>query len=164
MKIFKASFDKLTLIISFVFISFIVVLFILNLINNSLFLPQANFSLSLGFYFLAILFLYILLFIPKYYSVDASAISIHRPIFSFKINRSEIAACSVILNGEMRGVIRVAGNGGLFGYTGFFWNTKYGTMRWFATQRKNYVLIEKTNGNKIVITPDEPEKFIEALG
>lgn len=90
-------------------------------------------------------------------------IIVNRLILPFKINRKEIAKCSIVSKKEMSGTYRTFGNGGLFGYTGYFRNTKFGNMRWFATQRKNYVLIEKSNGKKIVITPDIPEDFIEAL-
>ncbi len=59
----------------------------------------------------------------------------------------------------MTGTYRILGNGGLFGYTGYYRNSTFGNMRWFATQRKNYILIEKNNGQKIIITPDEPDFF-----
>ena len=98
------------------------------------------------------------------FMLNWSLVIINRPVSLFKINRIEIAKCSIVSKKEMSGTIRTFGNGGLFGYTGYYRNAKFGTMRWFATQRKNYVLIEKINGKKIIITPDEPENFIAALG
>jgi hypothetical protein len=56
--------------------------------------------------------------------------------------------------------VRVFGVGGFFGYFGKFANTKLGTMIWYATPKDNIVLVEMLNNKKIILTPDEPEKFV----
>lgn len=50
---------------------------------------------------------------------------------------------------------RTLGNGGLFGYYGKFSNENYGDMRWYATRRDNYLMIETNANQKIVLTPDD---------
>jgi hypothetical protein len=36
-------------------------------------------------------------------------------------------------------------------------------MTWYCTQRKNYLLIEKKDGKKIVITPDQPLEVLATI-
>ncbi|MEI7803091.1 MAG: PH domain-containing protein [Bacteroidota bacterium] len=161
MKKFKCSLDKTSKIIGgivFVPILFLGCLSFANRENDTSYITL--FSSIPPIVILVVTFLYR----PMNYTVTSSLIIINRPVSLFKINRIEIAKCSIVSKKEMSGTIRTFGNGGLFGYTGYYRNAKFGTMRWFATQRKNYVLIEKINGKKIIITPDEPENFIAALG
>lgn len=63
----------------------------------------------------------------------------------------------------MKFTIRTFGVGGLFGYWGMFSNSRIGRFRMFATRRDRTVLIETTEGKKIVITPDEPEVFVGTI-
>ena len=60
----------------------------------------------------------------------------------------------------MYGVIRTFGVGGLFGYYGQFYNSKIGSMTWYATRQNNTVLVRTIDNKNIVLTPDEPEKFV----
>ena len=56
--------------------------------------------------------------------------------------------------------VRIFGVSGLFGYWGKFSNTKLGSMTWYSTRRNNAVLITTIYNKKIVLTPNEPEKFV----
>jgi hypothetical protein len=56
--------------------------------------------------------------------------------------------------------MRTFGNGGLFGYTGKYYNSRFGKMTWYCTQRKNYVLLILSDKKKIVITPDNPAELL----
>ena len=92
--------------------------------------------------------------------VNDSAIVIERrKTSSVTIPFSEIISIQRIDN--MRFAVRTFGNGGMFGYTGKFYKKGIGSMTWYCTQRKNYVLIETINGKKIVITPDNPDGFMK---
>ncbi len=93
--------------------------------------------------------------------VDENAITIERMIMPVVINFAAIVSVKRI--DRMKYVIRTCGNGGLFGYTGFYYKSGIGTMRWYCTQRTNYILIEKTNGKKLVITPDDPDGFMNDI-
>jgi hypothetical protein len=48
----------------------------------------------------------------------------------------------------------------LFAYHGKIKNRNFGHIITHCTQLKNLVLIEKTDGTKFVISPDEPEEFL----
>lgn len=59
----------------------------------------------------------------------------------------------------MRGSIRVFGNGGLFSFTGEFWNRKLGRYRALATDPSRAVILRYPK-RTIVITPHDPQHFI----
>jgi hypothetical protein len=95
--------------------------------------------------------------------VSSDALIIHRPLKNKLIPLNDIARGRMIEKGELKWTIRTFGNGGLFGYTGHFTNRKLGAMRWYATRRNDAVLLQTTEGKKILLTPDEPEAFLQAL-
>jgi hypothetical protein len=59
----------------------------------------------------------------------------------------------------MRGSIRVLANGGVFSFTGRFWNRKLGWYRAFATDPSRAVVLRYPK-RTIVITPHDPQHFI----
>lgn len=100
---------------------------------------------------------------PRYITADTSELAIHsitRPV-SFPYHT--ICSVSKVSSKDMSGAVRTFGNGGLFGYTGKYYNSRLGKMTWYCTQRKNYILLTLTNNKKIVITPDDPEALLEEL-
>lgn len=99
---------------------------------------------------------------PKSYSVDMDTISINRIAGKFFINRKDIKSISAIDKKEIGTAWRTMGNGGLFGYTGYYSSSKLGKMRWFVSQRKNYVLITMNNDTKYLLSPDDVAGFLAA--
>lgn len=65
--------------------------------------------------------------------------------------------------GEMTGLSRSFGFGGLFGYYGHYHNATAGDMTFYATQQKNWVLIHTEDNRAIVLTPDDPDKFVSEV-
>jgi hypothetical protein len=59
----------------------------------------------------------------------------------------------------MQGSLRLFGNGGLFSYTGLFWNRKLRLYRVFATDPARSVVLRYPK-RTIVITPHDPQQFI----
>jgi len=88
---------------------------------------------------------------------------IKRIIGDFKVERKKILKVIHPDRSYLSFVVRVFGNGGLFGYTGYFWNKSFGKMHWFVTQRKNYVVIDIGTKRKIVLSPDDYDGLIDAL-
>ena len=58
------------------------------------------------------------------------------------------------------GAVRTFGNGGLFGFYG--WYFKGGPFRLFATRSRDLVEV-RVGGRRVVVSPDEPERFVEGL-
>jgi len=59
----------------------------------------------------------------------------------------------------MRSSIRLLGNGGLFSFTGEFWNRRLGRYRALATDPDRAVVLRYSK-RTIVITPHDPQHFI----
>jgi hypothetical protein len=59
----------------------------------------------------------------------------------------------------MRGSLRLLGNGGLFSFSGEFWNRRLGRYRALATDPSRAVVL-RYPGRTIVITPHDPQQFI----
>lgn len=62
----------------------------------------------------------------------------------------------------LKGALRIFGNGGLFGITGLYWNKSLGRFRLFATDPKQAVVL-RLHDRTVVITPDDPEVFLQEL-
>ena len=99
-------------------------------------------------------------FRPISYKLTDDKLIIHRPLFDIKIKRTEIKNVEQLDKEKLSWAMRIFGVGGLFGYSGKFINTKLGSMTWYATRRNNAVLVTTIYNKKIVLTPNEPEKFV----
>lgn len=155
---FKASLDKLAVIITVVVTIIIGVLIIANI----LFLDSISKHWNLFITFLLLLIYFgSFIFRPMYYVVKSNEVIIYRLIKSVKIKRNDIISVEIIDKQRTAGTIRTFGVGGLFGYYGKFWNKNLGSMQWYATQRINYILITTSKNKKIILTPDEPVVFAD---
>ena len=99
-------------------------------------------------------------FSPMGYRLTQDTIIIRRFIGDVKIHRRNIQRVKQLEKGKLNYAIRIFGVGGLFGYFGKFANSQLGRMTWYATRRDRIVLIETEDGKKIILSPDEPAKFI----
>lgn len=105
--------------------------------------------------------LFLFPFSPRAVGVDSNGIYIRRIIGLKRITHDSIINVRLPEQEEMRGAIRTFGNGGLFGYTGYYRNSKVGSMLWYCTRRSNYVLVIRATGPVVVITPDDPKGFLD---
>ncbi len=95
------------------------------------------------------------------YSIEHGTLLIQRPFFSKSIQLGQ--DLSVTRDPEAgKGAVKVAGNGGLFGYYGSFRSKRLGSFTVYATDWKFGVVV-KTGGKTFVVTPDEPDMFISRL-
>jgi hypothetical protein len=65
-------------------------------------------------------------------------------------------------NEAMSHSLRLFANGGVLSFSGYFWNRKLGRYRAFATDPSRAVILSYPK-RKIVITPDDPQRFIVRL-
>lgn len=102
------------------------------------------------------------LYAPQSYTVDSNDLTINRPIGKVSFKLSDIKQVRTLADNETKGTIRTFGVGGLFGYFGKFHTPGIGHSTFYATQRKNKILIISSNDKKIVITPDD-NSLVEKL-
>jgi hypothetical protein len=166
MKTFKASLDNLSkgLTVFCIVLSIFVPVSILIPLYTNHQLPFMAY-VTVGFVTLIVWVVIIAMYLyrPLEYDVDEKLFSIKMPVRRSKISRLNIKQVRVVEPEELRFVIRTFGNGGIFGYTGWYYNRQIGKMRWFATQRKNYILIETIDNKRIIITPDDPDGFLKEI-
>ena len=62
----------------------------------------------------------------------------------------------------MKGSLRIFGNGGIFGFYGWFWSTRLGRYSAYVTDMSRSVVI-RAGSKTIVVSPDRPEEFVELM-
>jgi hypothetical protein len=164
MKEFKASLDTVSKIVT-ILMSPIFVLWPLYMFFTISQQPDNTFApIFIGFIVLLLLiYLGCLCFWVKSYTVTETELIINRFYGKRIIARSEIKNAKYITKKEMGFVIRMLGNGGVFGYTGFFTNKTIGRMRWHVTNQQNLVIISMQNGKTICVSPDDVPGFLKAI-
>ena len=100
------------------------------------------------------------LYTIRSYEITPEHIAIKRLLWSNYLTRHDIEKASAI--DAPRTGWRLAGNGGLFSFSGLFWNEDLGRYRAYSTGGKRAVLLEYSY-RKVVLTPDDPEAFVRAL-
>lgn len=159
--IFKISLDKLakvvTITITLLFVSIIIGQLIL-------FLDSAKSASVISVFILVFIYLIVFSYRPICYKITDELLVICRPLNDVKIALNEIKNVELLDQSRLRGTIRTFGVGGLFGYWGKFANRNIGVMTWYATRRDHAILITSTSNKKILLTPDEPELFIQIIG
>lgn len=110
----------------------------------------------------ALLLIYFIAFVfrPKNYSIMADKIIIHRLFANVIIDRNHIKSVELLDKNKISSAFRTFGVGGLFGYYGNFSNSKLGNMTWYATRKDRTVLVQTNDNKKIILTPNDPEKFV----
>lgn len=96
------------------------------------------------------------------YSIQNGMLRILRLGWSKDISLSNIKRVEYKPN-AMMGSLRTWGIGGVFGYIGYFKNRGLGNYSAYATHRRKTVVILTNHNEQIVITPDDPELFVETL-
>ncbi len=112
--------------------------------------------------FLIMVFSIVMSFIysTKGYETKGKSLIIKNRFSQITLTYNDMADVRLIAEDEMKSLSRGLGVGGLFGYYGHYHNSSIGDMTFYATQQKNWVLIHTVNGESIVVTPDEPDKFL----
>ncbi|MFZ9982093.1 MAG: PH domain-containing protein [Cyclobacteriaceae bacterium] len=157
MKFYKATQDRLSVIITVgVIILFLAIGFIPSNLTGSRFgasqIPMIWILINI---LNGSILLFCYLFHVTGYELTAESLIIRRPAKNRRILFSEIREIKSVLREDLKWSVRTFGNGGVFGYYGKFYNTKFGSMTWYASQRDQFVMIILNDGEKVVLTPDD---------
>jgi hypothetical protein len=101
------------------------------------------------------------LFAVRGYSVLDGKLLVHRLGWATKFDLSTLSSAEVSPGASM-GSVRALGIGGLFGFVGRYRNEVLGLYRAYATNDLNTVVLD-FGGEKVVVTPDDPEQFVEVV-
>lgn len=113
------------------------------------------------FYFIPFILVIAFFFTVRGYELADQQLTILRPWWSKSIPLTNLKSAEFLPN-AMRGSIRTFGNGGLFAFVGRYRNQKIGPYRAYATDLNRTVVLRFTD-KTIIITPDEPEKFVQDI-
>ena len=97
---------------------------------------------------------------PQKYITTEHDIKIIRPVSPITIKIAELTEVEEKDINVFK-TIRVLGNGGLFAFTGTFYNKADGKF-WMYAKNKNYVMLH-TKDKKYVLSPDDKEQFMIEL-
>ena len=100
-------------------------------------------------------------FAVRGYSVMDGKLLIHHLGWANKFDLSKLSKAEVS-PGVTMGSARTMGIGGLLGFVGYFRNEILGSYKAYATNELNTVVLVFGN-ETIVVTPDDPEAFVEAV-
>lgn len=101
------------------------------------------------------------LFVVRGYWITDRVLNIRRLLWTTRIPLAGME--SVTLDpAAMNGSLRLAGNGGLFAFTGLFRNKTLGSYRAFVTDPKRCVVIRLPR-RPVVVSPDQPAEFASDL-
>ncbi|WP_462219386.1 PH domain-containing protein [Ferruginibacter sp.] len=155
---YKTSLDNVTKVITLG----ITILFAAIIIGQYSIIKDATASATPIYITVGLLIIYFIVFAfrPVKYSLTAGNLIVHRLFSDVKIERSKIKSVELVDKEKLSWSVRIFGVGGFFGYCGKFANAKLGTMTWYATRKDRIVLVKMLNNKKIILTPDEPEKFV----
>jgi hypothetical protein len=147
---FSAPYDSTTKTVSAVVCLFlIVVAFLVHVIFVALLFP------------LLILLAYA--YSPRGYAITGDAIVIRRLIGNVRVPLAGVREVRAGTRDDFTGVLRLWGNGGLFGYYGLFRTAKLGRSHWYVTDRSKTVIVI-TATSTMVLSPDDVPGFIAAAG
>ena len=96
---------------------------------------------------------------PQRWEIGEGKIVVLRRYKSVVITREEIKSVERLPANAMRGAIRTAGVGGLFGYYGSYYSRSIGSFKLYATSFDNLFLVRKWDGKCVVISCAEPDKM-----
>jgi hypothetical protein len=119
-------------------------------------------------YFLGAIYAWVWLrFRPGRFVVTAEALEIQWPLKRRLIARDGITSVRLVdtagLWREVGWGMRV-GAGGLWGGFGWLWTRRRGIVQMYISRTDRFVWIERGDERPWLITPEEPEAFVRALG
>ncbi|MFT3783246.1 MAG: helix-turn-helix domain-containing protein [Nibricoccus sp.] len=95
------------------------------------------------------------------YSIRQGKLLVHRLGWATKFDLAQLSGFEANPH-AMMGSIRLFGNGGIFCFHGYFRNAILGRYKAYVTNPALCVVLE-FGERKIVISPDDPQTFVEAL-
>ncbi|MBB6091371.1 hypothetical protein HNQ60_000217 [Povalibacter uvarum] len=106
----------------------------------------------------AIILVAALFFTVRGYVLTQDAIFVKRLVWRTRLTLDGLHSVTGDAH-AMQGAFRVFGNGGLFSFSGEFWNRKLGRFRALATDPSRAIVLRYPQ-RTIVITPHDPQQFI----
>jgi len=99
---------------------------------------------------------------PRGYAVGYGGVVIRRLAGDVTFSLDGLLEARPSGGDDMRGCIRLWGNGGMFGYYGLFRTSGLGRCTWYVTNRKRVVVLV-TDRKTALFSPDDTDGFLSAI-
>jgi len=96
------------------------------------------------------------------YTVTNDAILVHRLFWKTRLSREGLISATVEPD-AMKCAMRTCGNGGLYSFTGWYWTKRIGAFRAYVTDLRRTVVVRFKTRKAVVVSPDDPEGFVQAV-
>ncbi len=110
-----------------------------------------------------LIFVLVKLFAPRKYIITDSDIIVKRSGPDIVIPVRDINNIRHVSRKELGAVFRLFGVGGFCGMYGLFSSSRIGIFKSYTTNRSCLVVIEHSYVKKIVISPENPEEFVNTI-
>ena len=117
----------------------------------------------------AMLVMYVFVWIwmrPGTFQASSDGLTVQFPARRIEVPREDIASARTLNKKELHaefGVPVRIGVGGLWGVFGWLWTTRRGMVRIYSSRHDTFVLVERRQGWPMLISPQQPQRFVEAL-
>lgn len=101
-------------------------------------------------------------FSPRGYRIENGEIAVERLVGDLRIPLNVLRAARAATPDDTRGMIRLFGSGGFFGYYGLFRTAQLGTCHFYATDRSKMVVLIGEDRN-YVLSPHDVTGFLDTL-
>lgn len=101
------------------------------------------------------------LFRVQGYAVSPGLLEIRRSGWTTRVPLSGLRSVANATD-LIRGSIRLAGNGGLYAFTGWYWNRSLGRYRMWLNDTRRSVLLDLGH-RRVVVAPEDPAAFMEVI-
>jgi hypothetical protein len=101
------------------------------------------------------------LFIIRGYVLDGDVLWVRRLFWSTRVNLRGLRDARID-HQAVNWSLRMFGNGGLFSFSGWYWNRRLGGYRMLATNFRQPVVLD-WGTRRMVVTPGNAEEFVQEL-
>ena len=101
------------------------------------------------------------LFMVREYGVVPGELRVQRLFWNTRISLIPLQRVEVDPR-AIKGSIRIGGNGGLFSFTGWYYNRRLGRYRMLVSDPQRLVVLHFADRRPIVVSPGDPEVFARA--
>lgn len=103
---------------------------------------------------------------PRRFELAETELRLRFPCRTMSIPKMAIRSARLLSGSELRkelGLTVRVGAGGLWGAFGWLWSRKLGWLELYISRQDRFVWISRIDGVPLLLTPEDPERFKEAL-
>lgn len=97
------------------------------------------------------------------YEVTNDALVVRKLFSKYTLKKISIRNVEILPKGALGFSWMIPGTGNVLALNGDYTNRRIGQTTWFRTRTDKIVMITTSSSRKIIVSPDEPERFVAEL-